>query len=143
MQPRRLRDWLGVTVFQVTKRGDSVIEDEERWDVRRGWRPMGTNEVEDEAGVVVFVDGERELEDEDAGDEVRESDTRWNVGLRGTGGLEEVSVSEGEESEDDEDSSSSSSSSSRPLGYSAQEDCTWLRVMGVRFSRLAASASKQ
>jgi len=124
MQPRRERDWEGETVFQVTKRGDSVMGEEERWLVRRGWRPMGTKELEDDAGVVLFVDGARELEDEDAGDEVRESDTRCKVGLRGTAGLEEVSVSEGEESEDD-DAGSSSSSSSRPLGYSAQEDCTW------------------
>lgn len=125
MQPRRERDCEGETVFQVTKRGDSVIEDEERWDVRLGRKPMGTKELEDEAGVVLFVDGAREEEDEDAGDEVRDSDTRCKVGLRGTGGLEEVSVSEAEESEDDDDAGSSSSSSSSPLGYSAQEDCTW------------------
>jgi hypothetical protein len=115
MQPRRERDSEGETVFHVMKRGDSVIEDE-RWFVRLGWRPMGTNELEDEAGVVLLVDGASELEDEDAGDEVRESDTRCKVGLRGTAGFEDVSVSEGEESEDDDDAGSSSSSSSRPLG---------------------------
>ncbi len=57
MQPRRERDEDDDTVFQVTKRGDSVMADEERWEVRRGCRPMGTKEVEDEAGVVLAVDG--------------------------------------------------------------------------------------
>lgn len=37
----------------------------------------------------------------------------------------------------------SSSSSSRPLGYSVQEALTWERVIGVRFSRVALSTSKQ
>jgi hypothetical protein len=38
MQPRRERPCVGEMVFQVTKRGDSVMV-EERWEVRRGWRP--------------------------------------------------------------------------------------------------------
>ena len=38
MQPRRERPWVREMVFQVTKRGDSVMV-EERWEVRRGWRP--------------------------------------------------------------------------------------------------------
>jgi hypothetical protein len=124
MQPRRVRvEEDGETVFQVTNKGDSVMEVEARWEVRRGCRPMGTKELEEEAGVVLVVDGERELEEEDAGVELplkggREEETRSRVGFRGAGreegGLD--SLSEGEEGEDDAESGSSSSSSSRPLG---------------------------
>lgn len=172
------------TVFQVTKRGDSVSV-EERWEVRRGWRPgwgalvmfwilrvswrvglglgnrrvrdlgegglpMGTKEAEDEEGVVLLVDGESEVEEDDAGVELplEDPESRSKSGLRGTGsddddGLLDSLSEGGEESADEASCCSSSSSSSRPLGYAAHEDCTWYSVMGVRFSRLAASDSKQ
>lgn len=45
MQPRRRGAAWGKTLFQVTKRGDSVML--ERWDVRRAM-PMGVKEGEEE-----------------------------------------------------------------------------------------------
>ena len=134
-------------VRTVTKSGDSVMF-EARWEVRRGCRPIGTKEAEDEDGVVLFVDGDREEEEDDAGVELplEAPESRSKIGLRGTPNEDDClpdSLSEGGEESDSSSGSSSSSSSSRPLGYAAQEDCTWFNVMGVRFSRLAASASKQ
>ena len=77
MQPRRERDEdeEGETVFQVTKRGDSLMGAEERWAERRGWRPIGTKLLLEEAGVEADVEGERE-EDDDAGVEVPEGKMR-------------------------------------------------------------------
>ena len=48
--------------------------------------PIGTNEVEDEAGVVSFVDGDKEDEDDEAGVELplEELESRSRSGLRGT-----------------------------------------------------------
>lgn len=135
------------SVRTVTKSGDSVME--ERWEVRRGCRPIGTKETEDEDGVELFVDGEREEDEEDAGVELplEDPDTLSKMGLRGTvsedGGLPDSLSEGGEESEESSSGCSSSSSSSSPFGYAAHEDCTWSNVMGVRFSRLADSASKQ
>ena len=108
-------------MLTVTKSGDSVMF-EERCEVRRGCRPIGTKEAEDEDGVVLFVDGVSEEEEDDAGVEVplEGPDSRSKVGLRGTGREEDGfpdSLSEGgEESEDSSSGCSSSSSSSRPLG---------------------------
>jgi hypothetical protein len=103
------------------KSGDSVMF-EERWEVRPGCSPIGTKEVEDEDGVVLFVDGDNEEEEDDAGVELplEELKSRSKIGLRGTGTEDDGfpdSLSEGgEESEDSSSGCSSSSSSSRPLG---------------------------
>lgn len=98
---------------------------------------------------MLFVDGARDDDEEDAGVEMplEAPDNRSKRGLRGAESEDEGlpdSLSEGgEESADESSCFSSSSSSSRPFGYAAHEDCTWYNVIGVRFSRLAASASKQ
>jgi hypothetical protein len=139
---------INAELLTVTKSGDSVIF-EERCEVRRGCSPIGTKEVDDEAGVVLFVDGERDDEEDDAGVELPldAPDNRSKRGLRGADSEDDgfpLSLSEGgEESADESSCFSSSSSSSRPFGYAAHDDCTWYNVIGVRFSRLAASASKQ
>jgi hypothetical protein len=103
------------------KSGDSVMFGE-RWEVRRGCSSIGTKEVEDEDGVVLFVDGDNEEEEDDAGDELplEELKSRSKIGLRGPGAEDNGfpdSLSEGgEESEDSSSGCSSSPSSSRPLG---------------------------
>jgi len=127
----------------VTKSGDSEMFSE-RCELRRGCRPIGTKDAEDEEGVVLFVDGTSE-EEEDAGVELPLDDPerRSRTGLRGTGSEALLSLSDGGEESDSSSGCDEVSSSSRPLGYAAQEDCTWYSVMGVRFSRLADRASKQ
>ena len=147
MQPRRLRVPVrGETVFHVTKRGDSTMS-LARCEV---WRPMpiGVNVSVELAGVVSAVEGLREEdEDEEPGVEEPEgerAERRWRVGLRGLGDLEVMlEVDEGSSSSSATSSSADSSSASNPLGYSAHEVCTWYKLIGVRFSRLADRASKQ
>lgn len=56
-------------MFQVTKRGDSVIV-LLRWDVRRGCKPIGTNDVEELSGVVFALPAEREVVDVEFDEEV-------------------------------------------------------------------------
>lgn len=66
MQPRRERlGDRGETVFQVTKRGDSVME-VRRCCVRRGLTPMGVKG----SGVVAVVESAREADDDEEGVEL-------------------------------------------------------------------------
>ena len=106
--------------------------------------PIGENLSVELAGVVSAVFGSKdELEELEPGVEEplgEGAERRCTAGLRGLsfGTREETEVGlEGSSS------SSADSSSSRPLGYSAHEVCTWYKLIGVRFSRLAARASKQ
>lgn len=144
MQPRRFRTpEFADTVFQVTKRGDSVM-DSLRCDVRRPI-PMGVKDSSDDVGVVLAVEGARDTE------EVEDDEGVELLGIRETAGLRNADVDNKVEDLPDVSISSSSSPSdpsasdsfSSPLGYSAHDNCTWFKVIGVRFSRLAASASKQ
>lgn len=108
---------------------------------------MGVNVSVELAGVVSAVEGSREeLEDEEPGVEeplgVR-AERRWRVGLRGLSFGFKGEIVEVEVGIEGSSSSSADSSSSRPFGYSAQEVCTWYKLIAGRFSRLAVRASKQ
>ena len=118
MQPRRDRVPLRAeTVFQVTKRGESVMG------LGRPM-PMGVKVSVEEAGVVSVVEGSREeVEDEEPGVEEPDwerSDRRASVGLRGRGGLEVMGeLLEGAASSGGgslRSSSAEDSSLSRPFG---------------------------
>jgi len=109
----------------VTNSGDSVIS--ERWLLRRGCKPTGTKDAEEEEGVVLFVDGASD-EEEEAGVELPLDDpeSRSRIGLRGTGRVGRFpSLSDGGEESEDSRSGDEVSSSSSPLGYAAHEVCTW------------------
>jgi hypothetical protein len=122
-----------------TNKGDSVIL--LLCEALLGCNPTGTKLDVLLLGVVASVSGLRELlllllpgvERPLAGERLYER--RWMAGLRGTASA--AGSWSGSCTEEREEPSS------RPLGYSAHEVCTWRRVMGVRFSRLAERASKQ
>jgi len=149
MQPRRERLPEGEILFQVMKRGDSVML-ELRWEVVRpmpgGVKGVSVREV---AEVEVEVEemserGVREvrLEELDVPLLERGAERRSMVGLFLIWGSCFVEMGSSG-SEKPSNSSSEASLSSRPLGKSAQEAWTWERDMGVRFSRLADKTSKQ
>lgn len=122
----------GEMVFQVTKRGDSVIVLLLRWEDRRGCRPMGMNDDEEEVADVeaeLALGAVREVVDvdEEGVDELErelEFERRWRAGMRGVIAGLFVFEADGRCSSEDVYSSTSdtdsvansSSSSSSPLG---------------------------
>lgn len=102
-------------------------------------------ESDDDAGVVPAVEGARDMDDVEDEEGVELFGKLDRTGLRNVavdwvGDLVDVSIAPSSSSPSD---SSSSDSISRPFGYSAHDVCTWFKVIGLRFSKLAARVSKQ